>query len=245
MRDWADKSCLATGWGHDIRTHLNVLLSAVGMIETGRLSPEKSTQYLAMIRQNALAMLRLVNHLLDAKTDTADGSPDLISVQIDGMLQTIVETIRPFVESRGLELLFDVKGPINAQCDVEMLERVLYNLLSNAVKFTDSGGFVYLSAKQSGNEVEINISDTGRGLTAKQLERLRGDPPAAEDVGMGLHLVKTLTARMGGTIACTSREHIGTTFYLRIPAGASAGQICTTCDASMLRIEMACLDARS
>ncbi len=233
-----------SGWSHDIRTHLNVLLSAISMLESARLPPEKVKQYLAMVKQNALAMLRLVNHLLDIR-DRANCKPMIVSAQIDGLLLAIAESIRPFVEARGLELVCDISEPLHVRCDLEMLERILYNLLSNSVKFTEPGGFVYLSAHCHGDEVSIHVADTGHGMTPEQVARVCGAPSADDDVGMGLYLVKTLTAQMQGRISCTTRENIGTTFYLNLPAADPSRRVCAACDESLLRIEMSCLQPPS
>lgn len=228
MRGSAGSQDVASGWGHDIRTHLNILLGAIGMIETEKLSPEKMKEYFAMIRQNALAMLRLLNHVLDAEGmcegECQNASPTLQDLQIDGLLTGVAETIRPLADSRHLEILHDIAGPLHALCNAEALERVLYNLLSNAIKFTEPGGFVYFSAKASGETIEINVADTGCGLTPLQQRQLRGDPSQAVGHGMGLRLVKTLVASMAGSLSCTSREHVGTTFYLRLPSSDARRQ---------------------
>ena len=218
MRAGAENLGQASGWSHDIRTHLNILLGAIGMIETGRLQPDQGKEYVGMIKDNALVMLRMLNCMLEDSSVREESVAQMKDVQVDGLLQTIVKTIKPYAEQNGLEFLYDVDSPLYVHCDPEMLERVLYNLLSNAVKSTEPGGFVYLSARHNGAWIEINVADTGCGLRDVRIAQLTGESQSETELGIGLKLVKSMMHAMESSIACTSRERVGTTFYLQFPA---------------------------
>jgi len=222
MLESAGRFGVATGWGHDIRTHLNILLSGICMISTGKLSKAQTNQYLNMLCDNVLAILRMVNRLMEADCVCEQHETKMQDHQIDGFLTKLAEDIRLYAASKNIEVLYDIASPLYAHCNMEMLERVLYNLLSNAVKYTDANGFVYISARDKGDSVQINVADTGRGLTEAQLQAVCSDDPNSKGIGIGLRLVKSMTAQMRGRIECTSRERVGTTFYLHVPPAVAS-----------------------
>jgi signal transduction histidine kinase len=215
---------LMTGWCHDIRTHINLLMGAIQMIETGRLNGEQVHHYIGMVRKNADAMLRMLNRLLEdsmgeqAQAAHAGKSASPTRIQIDGLLQGIAESVRPCAQASDIELLHDIDSPLYATADEESLSRVLYNLLYNAIAYTDAGGFVYLSATQTDDTVSIHVADTGRGLGQAHIDAILSDQESSKELGIGLSLVKQMMRAMGGTLGCASRERVGTTFYLTLPA---------------------------
>jgi signal transduction histidine kinase len=214
---------LMTGWCHDIRTHINLLMGAVQMMETGRLNGEQARHYIDMVRQNADAMLRLLNHLLEGgegagvQAVRAGEAKPPTRMQMDGLLKGIAESVRPCAQARDIELLYDIDSPLYATADEESLSRVLYNLLYNAIAYTDAGGFVYLSAAQADDQISIHVADTGRGLGQAHVDAIVSEGEPSEALGMGLRLVKQMMRAMGGHLGCASRERVGTTFYLTLP----------------------------
>ncbi len=227
MREAIEELSYVSGLRHDIRTHLNILLGAVDMVQSGKLASDKIPTYLAMIRHNSLAMLRLVNQMV--ATDSVENPipPQMVSLQVDGLLATIVESVRPYAESRRLELLCDIRAPLFVLGDIEMVERIMYNLLANAIKYTEPGGFIYFSAKEEDDMVQINIADTGIGMSPEKLSALEEEAIRPVGNGMGLQLVRSLTAQLNGTLRCTSRENVGTTFYLSLPTEKRAHTVST------------------
>ena len=221
MQENADSHSLVAGWSHDIRTHLNILLGAVSMIETGRMRPRQAREYIAMIKRNALAMLALTNHLLQGETSASCGEAKPEYIRIDGLVRKAAESAKPYAAQHGLELLHDVDAPLYARCDPEMLGRVLNNLLSNAIKFTQPEGFVYISARGDEDWAEVAVADTGCGLSEAQQAELAGAADGEGELGIGLKLVKSMMNAMGAGLSVTSRERVGTTFCLRFPAGES------------------------
>jgi CheY-like chemotaxis protein len=111
--------------------------------------------------------------------------------------------------------------------DPTRLEQVLVNLLNNAAKYTPEGGRIWLTAGREGDEVFIEVRDTGLGIAPELLPRLY-DPFMQDEralefsgggLGIGLPLVKTLVELHGGTIEATSDgPGKGSEFRVRLPA---------------------------
>ena len=114
--------------------------------------------------------------------------------------------------------------------DRRAIKQILVNLLTNGIKFTPKGGEVRLTAKLADKGVEIRVEDTGVGISKADLERL-GKPfeqadgaltRAKEGTGLGLALVKSLTAMHGGEAVLDSALGVGTSVTLRLPYAAVA-----------------------
>src|SRR5256885_17247838 len=109
--------------------------------------------------------------------------------------------------------------------DRDKLEKIILNLQFNALKFTPAGGRVEVRADKIGNEMVIQVKDTGMGISAKNLTNVFSRFWQADDssrrkyqgVGIGLALVKELVEVQDGTVAVASEEGKGTTFTIRLP----------------------------
>jgi two-component system phosphate regulon sensor histidine kinase PhoR len=148
-------------------------------------------------------------------------------VDVRQMLEQAVERMRPLADRKSLALALDVASglpPIIG--DAQRLEQATVNLLDNAIKFTESGS-VNVSARFAEGAVQIDIEDTGVGISAEKLPRIferfykvdraRGD----RGTGLGLAVVKHTVEAHGGTIGVRSQEGHGSTFTFTLPVRAS------------------------
>ena len=112
--------------------------------------------------------------------------------------------------------------PLDA--DPELLHRALSNLVLNAMDAMPDGGTLTLSAKPSGDQVEIRIADTGAGLTPEECERLFTPYYTTKQhgTGLGLAIVQSVVADHAGTIAVESRPGGGAIFVITLPNASEA-----------------------
>jgi len=109
--------------------------------------------------------------------------------------------------------------------DPILMERVFCNLLENAAKYTPAGSTITLSARQSGDSVEILVEDNGPGLPLGKEEALfakfaRGkNETAVTGVGLGLSIVRAIVEAHEGSVRAENRAEGGTRFVIRLPAG--------------------------
>ena len=129
-------------------------------------------------------------------------------------------------------------GDPAVRADQKALRRVISNLIENAIKYTPDGGHITLAACRAGDEVEISVTDNGRGIPPQDLPVLfdkfhRGRPaPVAADgalaaalpeleevpgIGLGLYLARSVTEQMGGRISVESEVGRGSAFTLHLP----------------------------
>ena len=117
--------------------------------------------------------------------------------------------------------------------DAQRLEQALVNLIDNAIKFTPEGGSVRVSAKTVDGGVQVDVEDTGDGISAEKLPRIferfykvdrsRGD----RGTGLGLAVVKHTVEAHGGTIRARSQEGHGSTFTFMLPLSGMLSALLT------------------
>jgi two-component system phosphate regulon sensor histidine kinase PhoR len=127
---------------------------------------------------------------------------------------------------KGLELEIEVSDGLPLiEGGANNLRRVLDNLLGNALKFTPEGGIVSLRAFEQDDRVMMQVSDTGIGIPADQLERVferfyQVDGSARRKyggAGLGLALVKDIVEAYGGEVLVDSEVDEGSTFTVALP----------------------------
>ncbi|MGH2691498.1 MAG: sensor histidine kinase [Actinomycetota bacterium] len=111
-----------------------------------------------------------------------------------------------------------------------MLEQILTNLVSNAVKYSPEDRPIVVTARESGDRVEVSVEDRGIGMSEQDREALfqkffRADHPAvhaAGGTGLGLYIARSLVEALGGTITVESAPGEGSTFTFTISAVAGS-----------------------
>jgi PAS domain S-box-containing protein len=177
---------------------------------------------------NVQRLLHTVETILDLSAlEAGHTAYRMEPLGLAGLIDDVVYDMQPLAEAKGLELRAEVPErlpPIRA--DWQHLFRVLTNLIDNAIKFTDEGAVV-VSAQQKDTELEIAVSDSGRGISKQSLPRLferffQETPGTTPGLGAGLAICRTITEAHGGRIWVESAGHgLGSTFRVRLPLESS------------------------
>ena len=216
---------------HELKTPLNVIYSAVQLIECVYINqiPERVKGLVGNIKQNTLRQLRLANNLLDV-TSLNSGQFKLKMKNIDIVFLTrvITESVELYSSQKQIKLSF--KSNVESKTisiDDEKYERIILNLLSNAIKFTKSGGAiaVTLNVNEESDFMLIKVTDTGIGIPKDKQELIferfgqveSNLSRQAEGTGIGLSLVKLLLNILGGKIELESELGVGSTFSVMLP----------------------------
>lgn len=214
---------------HELRTPLTLILTPVEVMEMGEMGPltDQQKQYLWIVRENAVRLLKLINDLLDlAKIDAGKMKMYYVKTAIETVARDVVESARPMADRNRIELKLDCPEAIlEFYFDRDKTDKIVSNLLFNALKFTDAGGRVTVSLKREGDRVAIGVADTGVGIPKELLtmvfERFSQIDAASRrkysGSGIGLALVKEFTEMQNGSVTVDSQPGVGTTFTVRIP----------------------------
>jgi signal transduction histidine kinase len=217
---------------HEIRTPMNGVLGMIDVLEHQGIN-EAQTRTVAVMRDSAQALLRIIDDVLDFSKIEA-GRLDLedTAFSLSGLIDGVVDTLRPQAIAKKLSVDVDIAaGSDDALVgDPTRVRQILLNLLSNACKFTKEGE-VKLKARRvvDGRDwIEFTVADTGIGMTAEQQAKLfeefsQADATTAQrfgGTGLGLAITRKLARMMGGDVTVTSEPGKGSVFTVRLPAAA-------------------------
>ena len=222
------KSAFLAAASHDLRqpvTSMSLLLSAL------QASRDEAT--MRKVADKLEAPLQALEEILSSLLEMSRLEAGAVKVepracQAGAILEAVADEYRHRAAAKGLGLTVDT-GRIAVHTDPELLKRILRNLVDNAVKFTDRGG-IRMSAVTRGAELEITVSDTGKGIAPDALERVFDDYFQAgnehrdrrQGLGLGLAIVRRLVDLLGGSVSVSSELGQGTRFLLRVPGVVSA-----------------------
>ena len=213
---------------HELRTPLTAVLGWAQVLRRAPQGGDNLARGLEVIERNARLLAQLVSDLLDvSRIVTGKIHLDLALLDLDAVVASAAETVRPAAEAKGVTL--DVRvTPIGASVlgDAARIEQIVWNLLSNAIKFTPRGGRVEIAVRPEGDHAVIVIGDSGQGIAPEFLphlfERFRQEDSTSTrrygGLGLGLSIVKHIADLHGGRVYAESEgPGRGATFTVELP----------------------------
>jgi len=220
---------LAAGVAHEIHNPLaSIRLVVQGLtreLRSGGSDPAKAGQYLELIDGEIDNCITVTRRLL-LLSRQPEGRRQLVEVvaAIDDALRLLDYD----AQARGVRQEFlPPSSPIHVLADEGEVRMILLNLLQNAHHAMPNGGVVTVRAGVRGDEVAIEVADSGCGIPAEYLEHIF-DPffsRRADDVagtGLGLTIVRNIVERFGGSIDVDSVAGEGARFTVRLPLASAA-----------------------
>ncbi|MBQ3865305.1 MAG: hypothetical protein II776_00255, partial [Clostridia bacterium] len=224
------KTFFLSNMSHDLRTPLNAVIGYTALAKKED-SPENIHSYVDKIEKAGRQLLGIVNNVLEMSR-IESGKLELAPVRTDlgECVDSMDVLFRDQLEEKGIR--FDCVCEAThriVQCDHTLLDRVLSNLLSNAAKFTEAGGSVLLSLRETAFEgsrasYEIRVKDTGIGMSREFAEKLfipfererASTVSKIQGTGLGMAITKNIVELMGGAIEVTTEKGKGTEFLIRV-----------------------------
>jgi PAS domain S-box-containing protein len=216
---------------HELRTPLNAISGYTELLKLGIRGPVTDAQVadLDRINRSQAHLLGIINDILQfAKLEVGQLQIHTENFSVDEALSIAEELVAPQLESRRLSYVYEHGDTsVSIRADRDRFEQIVLNLLSNAIKFTPEKGTVTVGWRVSGDNVVIEVADTGIGIEETQLERIfdpfvqvhSGTTRTSEGVGLGLAISRDMARQMGGDIAVRSKSREGSTFSLSLPRG--------------------------
>lgn len=213
---------------HELRSPMTTLLLWEKVLHDDAVGPDVRAKALAAIRASALAQSRLVSDLLDvSRAVSGKLFVDLRPVDLAQVCREAVAALTPEAAASGVTLrTTGLDATAEVQGDTVRLRQVVDNILTNAITFSDGKGQVAISIHRKGRQINLVISDTGRGIAPEFLPHLFQAFSQNDDIltrargglGLGLAIVKQLVELHHGTVIATSAGlDRGTTLTISLP----------------------------
>jgi PAS domain S-box-containing protein len=230
------KSEFLANMSHEIRTPMNAILGFADRMLAPNQGLSDLQNWVQIIRRNGQHLLNLINDILDiSKIEAAQMTTETIACHLPQLLGDLRSLMRPRAMEKGLEfeLLFNGPIPKTIVTDPLRMKQILVNLIGNAIKFTPGGRIgLCVTCDTSGPTMTLkfDVSDTGIGMSDKQLSRLfvpftQGDESTTRrfgGTGLGLTISRQLANMLGGDVVAKSALGIGSTFTATIDGGPAA-----------------------
>jgi signal transduction histidine kinase len=232
------KTRFLANMSHEIRTPMTVILGGADMLLEGDLSDPERTELLSAMSKTGRQLLGLIDDILDlSKIEAGEVRVERIPTSPFEIVSDVIGLLRSRAEGEGLRLEAEFQGPIpeRVETDPTRLRQILINLVGNAIKFTEDG-YVRLSTslvthENSAQRLQIEVADTGIGMSQAQLDRLFLPFTQADSstrrrfggTGLGLAISQQLTELLRGEITVRSQKGVGSTFRVSVPTGDLQG----------------------
>jgi PAS domain S-box-containing protein len=213
---------------HELRSPLNPILGWAKLLQSRKFDAATTARALETIERNAKLQTQLIEDLLDvSRILRGKLSLNVCPLNLASTIEAAIETVGLAAQAKSIqvETLFDPNvGQVSG--DPNRLQQVVWNLLSNAVKFTPPSGRVEIRLERVGSQVQLQVSDTGKGINPDFLPYVfdyfrQADSATTRTcggLGLGLAIVRHLVELHGGTVHADSPgEGQGATFTVRLP----------------------------
>lgn len=215
---------------HELATPLTPLVLKVKTLAADKsLTPTQRT-HVETVERNVQRLRHLVDDMVGAADLQARNlALDKRRLNLTRELRAAVAAYQPVAERAGITMDEPEDTGLTVSADPARLQLVLGHLLGNAVKFTSAQGRVSVTSRRVGEDVRIEVKDTGAGLTPKQMEGLWRPFAQAHDKsqrtnsgsGLGLYVTKGIVELHGGEVGCSSPgPGQGATFWFTLPLAA-------------------------
>lgn len=214
--------------GHDLKNPFNSVLGLTSLLvdEWDTIADEEKQYIINEVHGTGNTLYELLdNLLLWAKNQSNSIHQRKESFDINEYIINVYELFRNQASFKQIKIKLNIGKENMVYADPNMISTVLRNLMSNAIKFTRKGGTVELGVTRRSEELEIDISDNGKGILPEDLQRILDDKSShttkgtdnETGTGLGLLLVRDFVKLNNGVFWVKSRIGVGSRFYFTLP----------------------------
>ena len=219
--------------GHDLRAPVATTVQFAEALEqsSSMLPPEEIAEQAGWLRRTNEQMLTMVDDLLGwARSESGELSLTKRCLPVKDLVGPPVTMLSGVARAKGVALEVNVPDDVSVLADEKTMQTVVRNLVGNSLKFTPAGGRVEVHARRDGDRVVLAVTDTGKGMDAAQVERLRNGlggmttigTAKEKGTGFGWVLCRQFTRMNDGELTIESTPGRGTTVQVSLPVESPA-----------------------
>jgi two-component system sensor histidine kinase BaeS len=221
----SQRRAMVSDIAHELRSPLTNIRGWLEVTRDGVVDPDPAL--LASLHEEALVLQRVIDDLQDlAAADAGTLRLHREPVRADELLDQVAAAHRVAADAAGVTVRTEGDGAAWLDADPVRMRQALGNLVSNALRHTPAEGTVTLAVRRDGDEVVFTVADTGSGIAPEDLPHVferfwRAEKSRSRRTGgsgLGLPIVRHLTAAHGGTVVAAGEPGAGAVFTLRIPS---------------------------
>ncbi|MES0808034.1 ATP-binding protein [Roseibium sp. SCPC15] len=223
------KSEFLANISHELRTPLNAIIGFSDIMTQemfGPIGTDRYSDYCKDIYSSGTYLLNVINDILDmSKIEAGRMSIETEIVNAAASAADAGRIVTGAATEKNITVTADVSEDAHVHADKRALKQILLNLLANAVKFTPDNGTVALKARPRGDKLRFEVTDTGIGISERDIERLAQPFVQVENQftkthqgsGLGLAIARSLVELHGGKLTIESEVKKGTTVSFTLP----------------------------
>ncbi len=211
---------------HELKTALaSIRLLADSILQTDEMDPAVVRDFVGDIGSEAERLTRITEHLLALTRLDSLPAGEEWAVDVARVTERTVALLQPVADAAGVTVEKNLKPGCAVLCTEDDLSQICYNLVENAVKYNYNGGKVFVSVYRDGDQVLLEVGDTGVGIPEEDLPKVfnrfyrvdKARSRAAGGTGLGLSIVRDTVRRHGGWVTARPRSPEGSLFTVGFP----------------------------
>ncbi|MGK7895973.1 MAG: ATP-binding protein [Xenococcus sp. (in: cyanobacteria)] len=208
----------------ELRSPITHMKTALSLLESKSIKGEQRQRYLKMLERECDRQNSVISGLLEILN--LHSPAERGAVYLNELVPGIVSTYQPLASEKQIQLGYTIPDNLApVSCPSSWLRQIIIQLLNNSLQFTPPKGRVFVQASNVNGAIKLIISDTGRGIDAKELGKIFDSFYRSKTVtnneatgaGLGLTIVQKLVERAGGSISVNSKLNKGSSFRILLP----------------------------
>lgn len=210
---------------HELKTPLASIKLLSDSILQNEMDPETQREFIGDIGREADRLGRLTQKLLTLTKLDSSVEEEREILDAAPVVRKVVRMLLPLARLRGIGIDTTFEPDCSVMTVEDDLYQIVFNLTENAIKYNRQDGWVGVSIRRAGDQVELRVEDSGAGIPPESMEHIferfyrvdKARSRAAGGAGLGLSIVHDMVERSYGTITVQARPGGGTIFTVRFP----------------------------
>lgn len=218
----AEMGRMVASLAHQVRTPLSSALLYASHLKRPLLDDDKRLRFSGKMIDSLHQLEHLINDMLIFARGGVSGEEELVA---QALLQELVDEAKERAQPRTIEFHVNADmADVRIRVNPVLIKSALQNLINNALQAMGEQGRLTVGIQQNGAQLEMSVTDTGKGISEERLQRIFEpfESDRAQGTGLGLSVVKAIVQAHRGTVSVSSVPGEGSRFVIALPLSRTA-----------------------